>query len=265
MNTETMSISQKQEQLSKWSPVFTCWYPHSGGRWLNRGLVGRHPSIVSSEAFSPLITASLDDLLALDTTFQVHKSRTMKNREHEFQAIKSSFEDARFYGLLSYFYSLMETQKREEKQYYAALPVGSKIVVPNLKLMFKLMPKMKLVHLVRNPIECFASSKSRAELGGDASLAAALWQRLNYELRQYSDRNNYHLIKYEDLVSDTKTTCGKLLASFDLSWDEKLEEGLNEYHGRNNGLNIIDQVTSSEKQIINDICDSEAKIYGYQL
>lgn len=260
-----LSIVEKQQQLADWQPVFTCWYPHSGGRWLNRALLGRHPKIISSEAFSPFITSTIDNLLALDTTFQVHKSRTMKHREHEFDAIISSVIDARFYGLVSYFHALKESQNSDEKQFYAALPVGSQILVPNLEIMFELMPKMKLIHLIRNPVDCFASLKSRAELSGDPSLAAALWLRLNYALRQYSNTPNYQLIRYEDLISEPQSTCGKLLASMDLTWETSLNDGIDEYHGRNEGLSIIDQITSKEKQVINDVCGHEASAYGYDL
>jgi hypothetical protein len=251
--------------LSAWNPTFTCWFPHSGGRWLNRGLIGKHSQIASSEVFSPFLISSLDDLLNLDTTFQVHKSRTQHDRRHEFEAVVKSMEAGRLYGLQRYFYELLCLNKHNT--FYAALPVGSKVSTPHFDTMLQLLPKMNLIHLVRNPIECFASLKSRSELGGDPCIAATYWLKLNYAIRKFwkTKPQQYQCIRYEDLCVTPKETASTVLAMMNLSWEESMATGIAEYHGRNQGIDIIERVTPEERNIIAEICAVEAANYGYIL
>ncbi len=267
MDTPQTVTPSHSESLARWQPALTCWYPHSGGRWLNRGLIGRHPLVQSSELFSPLLMATMDDLLGLDKTFQVHKSRTQLARKAEFEAVLQSMSAARHAGIAAYLACIRETIADPARCFYAALPVGSQVAVPNLDIIHSLLPGMTLIHLVRNPVDCFASLKSRGELDGNAAWAAAAWLRLNLALRQYGIQHprHYRLVRYEDLCQDPRQTALVVLQTMGLDWHDNLLEGIDEYHGRNQGIAVRQIVEAKESTLIADICRLEARNYGYDL
>lgn len=256
-------------ELSDWDLILVCWFPHSGGRWLNRGLFGRHDGVILTEYFTPWLNHSVDAILGLDKTSQVHKSRSLPPLRAEFDMVVRSVEAARRAGLAQYFSDKRQQAAREAPGCRAmgALPVGSHVGAPDFALLVDLLPRLRLVQLVRDPVECFASLRSRRELDGDPYLAAADWMRLNAALRQFreNDRDRRHaLIRYEDLTADADTALRRLCADLDLPFMAAMLDGIGEYHGRNRDASPMEAVTVAEAKIIRRLSGVEATHYGYQ-
>ena len=91
--------------------------------------------------------------------------------------------------------------------------------------------------------------------------------KLNYAIRKFwkTKPQQYQCIRYEDLCVTPKETASTVLAMMNLSWEESMATGIAEYHGRNQGIDIIERVTPEERNIIAEICAVEAANYGYIL
>jgi len=70
------------------------------------------------------------------------------------------------------------------------------------KNILKIYPNATIIHLVRDPRDSCISIKKRS---GSFYHAAAHWLYNNAAARACKDLENYHLVRYEDLVSDPKT------------------------------------------------------------
>ncbi len=263
-----MSTGEPARALD-WPLVLVCWFPHSGGRWLNRGLLGRHPAIAGAEFFSPFLNHSTEDLLQLDTTSQVHKARSLSELEPEFLAVRRSLDTARRTGIWEYLKAKKELLDSgcPERLTLGALPCGSNIGIPDFDLLLALVPRLMIVHLVRDPLHCFASLKSRHEMNGDPFAVSSAWIALNSAMRSFGNRtarrDAYHLVRFEDLKLDPKGEVSRLLRKLALEWCDALEAGIADYHGRNQSRDPLQDVTSEEADIIGQVTTAEGSFYGY--
>ena len=255
--------------VSDWDLFLIVWYPHSGCRWLNRGLLSRHKSIAMSEYFTPWLHHSTDDLLKIDKTTQVHRSRSLPEFSREFDIVQRSVNYGREQGMLKYFSDkkdLMDEVYPDHKQ-GGVLPVGSEISFPDFAMLQSIMPAIRIVHMVRDPYDCFLSLKSRQELNGDPYQIGATWLGLNAWVRGYfenlGDPTRYHMIRYEDLVENTVTELERLCDWIDVPYDPGMEQGLSEYHGRNQGIDLGDLTTVKEREMLMSVTGAEAERYGY--
>lgn len=257
-----------EAELLDWPLFLVCWFPHSGGRWLNRGLLSAHPGIGFSEFFTPWLNRSVEDILSLDTTAQVHKARSMPELGAEFEMVVNSVEAGRRAGLARYFVDKKTQSGRDYPVRLAggALPVGNQVGCPPLGVLAELLPKLTLVHLVRHPLACFASLKSRRELDGDASLAAAAWARLNADLRRSGAdgfASRYHRIRYEDLRAAPERTLADLCSALGLEFAPSMLSAAGTYHGRNRNTSPAIAVTDSEREAILTMTAPERAHYAY--
>lgn len=259
-----LSVVEVRQALSDWKPALVSWFPHSGGRWLNRGLLGRHPQLDSVELFSPLLLAGLDDLLHLDRTFQVHKSRTQLARAQEFLAVREALEDTMSYGIGRYLVSIHQRFAKSDRPFFGVVPVGAEAMSPHHGLIRQWMPEFRVIHLVRHPLDCFASLKSRSEMEGCPVRAGTAWLRFNRDLRTQSGLGAYTRIRFEDLLRNAMEACGQLLDVLGLQWHPDMQVGLQEYHGRNQGVDLRPTVSSQERATLREICHQEALHYGYE-
>lgn len=261
------SGSVAEAQIANWPLFLVCWYPHSGGRWLNRSLLAAHPGIGFSEFFTPWLNRSVEDILSLDTTSQVHKARSLPNLADEFEMVVRSVQAGRRAGLASYF---ADKKAHFESRYSGklaggALPVGSQVGSPALDMVAELMPKLVLVHLVRHPLDCFLSLKSRRELDGDAAHAATAWVRLNGNLRRGGTSvfaGRYHCLRYEDLKLDPALTLQALCKTLGIAYDAVMISKINTYHGRNRDT-LPEVITADERATVLEVTAPERAHYGY--
>lgn len=260
------------EVLSTWSPVLSCWFPHSGGRWLNRELMSRHPDIHGDEYFFPLLLASQDRLFRLDTTNQVHRSRSQKDLEPRFVEVKKAMDDAVSAGIETYLSMKFASFTREASSNpdalsWAALPVGQIVECPRFTEMERVLPSFRMVHLVRDPVACFASLKSRGEMGADPFEAGTKWVSLNAAIRHFFStgrrRDRYRCIRYEDLRQAPEETVTDMLEWLGKKWSGAQAEGIGQYQGRNRDADPLSAVTDEEVEIIRSLTETERKEYGY--
>lgn len=256
--------------LADWDIVLVCWYPHSGGRWFNRGLLTRHPGIALSEYFTPWLNHSVDAILGLDKTSQVHKSRSLKGLREEFDIVVRSVEAARRAGLAQYFLDKRAVVGRDAPGRLAAgaLPVGTHIGIPDFEVLLDILPKLKIVQLVRDPVGCFGSLKTRRELDGNPYHVAASWVQLNAAMRTFfeaPERAGHHcVVRLEDLTADVEGELRRVCDWLNLPFAEAMLEGRVEYHGRNEGTEVRSGVTGQEIDIIRRLTAGEAAAYGYE-
>lgn len=254
--------------IADWPVFFVCWYPHSGGRWLNRALLGRHPGLAMTEFFSPWLLLSPDDVHGLDRTSQVHKARSLEPLLPEFLAADQATHQALAAGMLSYLAAKRALAEAQAPgcRHGGALPCGTNIALPNLDVIARLLPKARLVQLTRDPVDCFASLKSRRELDGDPRRVATTWSALNDHLhaaRAQAFAGRSALVRYEGLVADPEGTLRRLCADLDLPWDECMLAGRDDYRGRNQGVAVRDLVGDDERAILRRLTGPVAKALGY--
>lgn len=263
------NVSDRENGLADWDLFVIVWYPHSGCRWLNRGLLGRHPAIAMSEFFTPWLNLSTDAILRLDKTAQVHKARSLPELAPEFEIVRHSVEAGRREGLATYFRAKKRQMDERHRglKHGGALPVGAEVALPDLPLIASLLPGLRIVHLTRHPLGCFASLKSRHELDGNPVEIASSWVGLNAWVREscaaLADRGCYHALRYEDLVETPEATLRRLCAWIGVPFDAAMLAGLDDYHGRkkqgDRGLDVGDEEARALMSVVRD----EASRYGY--
>ena len=74
------------------------WFPHSGGGWLNRGMLSRHSQIHMTEFFNPFLLLTTDQILHMVTTEQVHKHRSKTGLYSGFEIVRESVNYGRLEG-----------------------------------------------------------------------------------------------------------------------------------------------------------------------
>ena len=144
---------------------FVIWFPHSGGRLLNREILTSFDNVYIKEIFHPFLLFSTDQILRLDTTEQVHKHRSINQLRKEFYILRQNLDDSIEYSLKNFF-----KKYNSNKQNIFVLPCGANIAKFNFNIIKKIYPNSKFVLLMRNPIDCFRSFKKRMELNGDHKL-----------------------------------------------------------------------------------------------
>jgi hypothetical protein len=230
--------------------------------------LGAHPKIALSEFFAPWLNRSVEDILGLDTTSQVHKARSDPELTPEFEMVVRSVEAGRRAGIAQY---LADKKMQSDRDYPGrlaggALPVGTQVGSPAISILAELLPKLTIVHLVRAPLDCIASVMSRRELDGDAALAAAAWVRLNGALRRSEGivgAGRYVRIRYEDLKTDTAGTLRRLCEGLGVTHDTGMLENADAYHGRNSGRDLASLLSPEERSTILEITAPERAHYGY--
>ncbi len=247
--------------------VAITWFPHSGCRWLNRSLLSNHSSIKTTELFSPFLTHSTDSILNLDRTSQVHKSRSMPDLKNEFDIVKSSIDHGRAEGIRKYFYLKLSEVNSDNILVGALSPGAPEPLIPDLETIIGVNPSIKIIHLVRNPIDCFLSMKSRMEMDGSIEKIGSLWSAYNSYLRRFGSKNteNYYMLKYEDLKADPTDELKKICSWMGIKFQEEMISSVGQYHGKNKNVNLRDSLSERDSKDLIETVQSEANKYGYQL
>ena len=147
------------------------WWPHSGGRWLSRSILGQHPGVFGTTFVHPWIFVSTDMIMELDITAQVHKAKSLPELNYHLKALTSSTEKGREVGIQEYFNYIKKNyiDKSSSKTHIVGeMCMGSPVPrAPDLECLFKACPELKLIHLVRNPISSYPSFAIRNEMDAD--------------------------------------------------------------------------------------------------
>jgi hypothetical protein len=136
--------------------------------------------------------------------------------------------------------------------------------VIDVEVMMKTFPSMKIIHLVRNPIDSFNSFAKRYEMDSDPVKIGGSWLTLNYSLRSYFENNsehkgNYMCVKYEDLLDKPKEKIKEVCGFLNLDFEESLTSNLDQRWGRNTQNNI----SEGTRKIIEEIAKPELTKYNY--
>lgn len=244
------------------------WFPHSGCRWLNRSLLSNNKNLVTTEFYIPWLTQNTDSVLQLDRTAQVHKARSIKSMHNDFKIVQQSVEYGRKMGIEKYFNLILDEYSDEPKVIGGPLSPGApEPLIPDVDLIQSLGYNVKFIHLVRSPVNCFGSMKSRLEMDGDPYTIASLWAAFNCKIRRsfVDNPENYFLLKYEDLVANTEVELKKLCSWLDVEFENEMLSGIEEYHGRNRSSDVKNIVDPSELDVIKELAGKEASHYNYEI
>jgi len=128
-------------------------------------------------------------------------------------------------------------------------------------------PQAKIIHLVRNPLDCFHSMNSRRELDGDPIKIASTWVGYNACIRSFKKQlgDQYYLLKYEDLKADTEGELKKLCAWLDLPFDSNMLKDVKAYHGKNKGKAAFDSMSEDQQSLFSEIVKAECAHYQYHV
>ena len=254
-----------------WDPFLIVWWPHSGCRWLNRSLLKKHSGIAVTEFVMPFLTVTADAVLSLDRTAQVHKARSLPELAGEFEILRSSVEDGRRHAVASYLVRKQEMLERDfpRRQLGGAFSLGCpEPRYPDLDLLLTVAPSARLIHLVRNPLTCFLSMKSRYEMDGNPHRIGASWAGINASIRQARESlpgSQAILLRYEDLVSDPASQLSRLCAWLGVDFEEDMLDGAAEYHGRNRDVDLLALLTERERHVLQHLVATEAGNYDYEV
>lgn len=244
------------------------WWPHSGGRWLCRSILKNHTQVLETAMVHPWIFNSSDMTLDLDITAQVHKARSLPELKDHLRILKESTDRGREEGLRNYFTSIEESYLLEgdnRTHILGEICMGSPIPkYPDMNALYKAYPDFKTIHLVRNPVESFKSFTTRHEMDDDPVKVAGSWLALNARVRKHFEINpqfkkNYHLIRYEDLLSDSENEIRRLCDFLELDFEDGLMESFTQRWGKGTQSNIND----IDRETIEEVAFSELKKYNY--
>ncbi len=244
------------------------WWPHSGGRWLSRSLLGRHLKVFETSFTHPWLYISTDMILDLDNTAQVHKARSLPELNYHLIALVESVNLGRKRGLEVYFNHIHTKYLNSDNQMthiVGEMCMGSPIPRPiDIELLFKVAPDFKLIHLVRNPIDCYPSFATRYELDGDPVKIAGSWLTLNSTIRIFIENNpelkkQYHLVRYEDLTENTPDSLNGICDFLQLEFEEEMLRSVKQRWGRN----TKEKCTDAQKEIMISIASKEMARYDY--
>ena len=244
------------------------WWPHSGGRWLTRSLCKEHSKVFTTTYVHPWLFNSTDKMLQLDLTSQVHKARSLPELNKNLHALKSSTDLGRLEGIKEYFRIIKSnyiTDRDERTHIVGEICLGSPEPKPlDISLLFQAQPDMKIIHLVRNPIDSYNSFHSRGEMDGDPIKIAGSWLTLNANISNFFTqneqfKNQYLLIKYEDLISNTEKELKKICQFMDLEYEKNIIKNIEERWGKNTQKKTSPEIS----KIILNIAKYELTTYGY--
>lgn len=244
------------------------WWPHSGGRWLCRSILKNHSKVFETAMVHPWIFNTTDMTLELDITAQVHKARSLPELRNHLKALKESTDMGRLKGLESYFNAIAEDYLEEDDKcshILGEICMGSPIPkYPDMDAIYKAYPNFKTIHLVRSPIDSFRSFTERHEMDDDPIKVAGSWLSLNAKVRKFFELNeefksNYHLVRYEDLLSNSEFEVKRLCGFLGLEFEDLLMSSFEERWGKGTKPSI----SQDDKAIIEEVAYSELKKYNY--
>ncbi len=244
------------------------WWPHSGGRWLCRSILKQHSKVLETALVHPWIFNTTDMTLDLDITAQVHKARSLPELKLHLNALQASTDFGRYQGLRQYFKQIENTYIPKEKEYTHILGevcLGSPIPkYADLETVYRARPDFKTIHLVRNPVDSFHSFTARHELDDDPVKIAGSWLALNAGIRKFFElndqfANNYLLVKYEDLIQNTKSEVIRICNFLEIDFEESMVSSVEERWGRSTKPSTSER----DRNTIQEIAFSELKKYGY--
>ncbi len=240
------------------------WFPHSGGRWLNRGMLARHSKINMVEFFNPFLLLTTDQILRLDSTEQVHKHRSNSEMNSAFEIVRQSVDYGRQEGLKRYFYtkSLLEQSSMGETCILGgALPSGANIAHFDTNLLSEYLVKTRFIHLVRSPSDCYKSFLKRKELDGDPYRIGSYWLRFNQHLRETLPEDRTLIVKYEDLKENTENELAKICEFCHIEYEAAMLNGIDSYYGIKEKKTVY--LDSTAHDILDKLTATEKPYYGY--
>ncbi|MBL6962978.1 MAG: sulfotransferase [Bacteroidetes bacterium] len=207
--------------------------------------------------------------MSQDNTSQVHKARSLPELNLHLEALISSIDNGRKKGLTDYF-SFIQNKYLESVDskniILGEICMGSPIPRPvDINLLFKVKPDFKLIHLVRNPVDCFPSFASRHEMDGDAVKIAGSWVTLNSIIRIYFEKNKdlakqFLLIRYEDLTNNTKNELIKMCKFLQIDFEDNMLDTVNQIWGKS----TKSKCGRDKIEVIKSIASNELSYYNYK-
>ncbi|MDW3651062.1 MAG: sulfotransferase [Bacteroidia bacterium] len=248
--------------------IGVAWWPHSGGRWFCRSILNQHPKVMGATFVHPWLFYSTDMTMELDITAQVHKARSLPELKKHLAALKGSIDAGRVEGLRSYFQSIADNYLEEggEKSHIVGeMCLGSPIPrALEVEALFKAWPNFKLIHLVRSPLESFQSFAVRHEMDSDPIKVGGSWLSLNAGIQAFFENNpqyakQYHMVKYEDLLTNADETIEKVCEFTELEVDQSLFSNMKQRWGRNTKPETPASISNQIKMV----AETGLKHYGY--
>lgn len=245
--------------------VSVIWWPHSGGRWFCRSIFKNHSKIHQTVFTHPWLYFSTDMLMDTDNTAQVHKSRSLPELKPHLDALVQSIDYGKEQSVSKYFEMIADYEIGDNTHILGEVCMGSPIPrIIDVETMMKTSPDMKVIHLVRNPIDSFNSFVKRHEMDNDPVKIGGSWLTLNYKVRDFFQSNeqykdNYLIVKYEELLADAESEVKRVCDFMGLEYEPALVENLDQRWGRNTEVKIDD----NSRRIIEEITQTELKNYNY--
>ncbi|MCB0837126.1 MAG: sulfotransferase [Bacteroidetes bacterium] len=254
--------------MSKPSLVGVVWWPHSGGRWFCRSILNQHSKIQGAMFVQPWLFYTTDMTMELDITAQVHKARSLPELEKHLKALKTSIDDGRVEGLRKYFQYIQDhylTSKDPETHLVGEMCLGSPIPRSlDLEALYRGFPEIKLIHLVRNPVDSFNSFTVRHEMDSDPVKIAGSWLTLNAQIRTFFEarpefKDRCLIVKYEDLLEKPEEILPEVCAFMGLDYEPEMLASVERRWGRN----TKSACPEDAQKLIEFVAGPELKSYGY--
>ncbi len=196
------------------SPIFIIGFPRSGTTLLNT-ILNSHPELGVIEE-KPIVNKFIK---LLDEEIYSNFSNLKNLDEKIIKKLRIAYFDI----LKSY------TTQDKEKVYIDKMPLNI-IYVGEIVRIF---PKAKFIFAMRHPCDCilscfmqnFALNDAMANFT-DLKSTSKFYDRVMTLWQQYLSvfKVNYHIIKYEDLVSNFETSVDNLLNFLNLEWSDNVKK-----------------------------------------
>lgn len=143
-------------------------------------------------------------------------------------------------------------------------------------------PDFKFIHMIRNPIDVFASQSwyNGQKQSIDVRNWANSWNKSTDIALANRSRNNYIVVSYEKLVASPEREIEELCKALGLEFQKKRMLEMRDFENKNNSsfnnqlnqdgtiqlnkTNRAELLSDEEKEIIGKMCWKNAKFFGYE-
>ena len=118
----------------------------------------------------------------------------------------------------SYFNSFENINLTKKKFIFGFTPRFN-LYEDNIKFFFLDYPKGKIIHIIRDPISWYSSSKKHSKVYKNLNYSINLWNKSSSAAIKFSkEYKNFKVILFEDLISKTEKTTKILCAWLNIKW-----------------------------------------------
>ncbi len=213
------------------APIFVVGHPRSGSTLLTNYL-GRHPDLLSTpelhyfdQSYSGFFLRRWFTLFSTQSAYKYHceDNNRLKDLDINFEDLnnKISKDNLRTSKQILSTIFEMALQANPTKKYIVEKTPRN---IEHLNKIISWYPDTKVIIILRDGRDCISSLMKAPWTHSDYQRHASYWNWSVRRSRKYQNRfpNNIHIMRYEDLITQTETTLRECLQHLNLTFDDAM-------------------------------------------